>query len=402
MKVSAMNVSAVKASALGKSSRRWAIIAGLLLVGAVGLVQWRLWQVRAAAIRAEQAEVATPEITTVTALGRLEPVSELVRITAPTATQESRIGELRVAEGEAVSAGQVIAVLDNRDRLQAALQRAEQQVEVARAQLAQVRAGAKSGEIQAQQAEISRLEAERLGNIETQKATIARIQAEVNNARDDFQRYESLYQRGGISASERDSYRLTLTTSEQQLAEARATLSRIETTSAQQISQARATLDRIAEVRPVDVDIAEAEVRSAMVSVTEAQADLDQAYVKSPIDGRVIDIHTQAGETVDSDGVATVGQTQQMMAVVEIYQDDISKIKPGQSAVMTSTAIGDTLTGTVERIGLQIGQQQVVNEDPTANIDAKVVEVFVQLDDASSDRVAGLTNLQVTAKITFR
>ncbi|MEO1634374.1 MAG: HlyD family efflux transporter periplasmic adaptor subunit, partial [Cyanobacteria bacterium J06631_9] len=185
-------------------------------------------------------------------------------------------------------------------------------------------------------------------------------------------------------------------------AEARATLSRIETTSAQQISQARATLDRIAEVRPVDVDIAEAEVRSAMVSVTEAQADLDQAYVKSPIDGRVIDIHTQAGETVDSDGVATVGQTQQMMAVVEIYQDDISKIKPGQSAVMTSTAIGDTLTGTVERIGLQIGQQQVVNEDPTANIDAKVVEVFVQLDEASSDRVVGLTNLQVTAKITFR
>ncbi|MEO1685584.1 MAG: biotin/lipoyl-binding protein [Cyanobacteria bacterium J06631_12] len=184
-----MNVSAVKASALGKSSRRWAIIAGLLLVGAVGLVQWRLWQVRAAAIRAEQAEVATPEITTVTALGRLEPVSELVRITAPTATQESRIGELRVAEGEAVSAGQVIAVLDNRDRLQAALQRAEQQVEVARAQLAQVRAGAKSGEIQAQQAEISRLEAERLGNIETQKATIARIQAEVNNARDDFLRF---------------------------------------------------------------------------------------------------------------------------------------------------------------------------------------------------------------------
>ncbi|MEL6603699.1 MAG: ABC exporter membrane fusion protein [Cyanobacteria bacterium J06614_10] len=400
--VNAANINAVKVPALGRSSRRWAVVIGVLLLGAVGLVQWRLWQARVAEIRAEQTEAIAPEITTVTALGRLEPTGELVRITAPTSVQESRIGELQVAEGEAVSAGEVIAVLDNRDLLQVALQRAEQQVEVARAQLAQVQAGAQSGEIQAQQAEISRLQAERLGNIETQRATIARIQAEVNNARDDFARYESLYQRGGISASERDSYRLTLTTAEQQLAEAKATLSRIETTSNQQISQARATLDRIAEVRPVDVEIAEAEVRSAMIAVTEAQANLDQAYVKSPINGRVIDIHTKEGETVGSDGIATVGQTQQMMAVVEVYQDDIHKIEVGQSVVMTSTAIDDTLRGTVERIGLQIGQQQVVNEDPSANIDAKVVEVFVRLNEASSDRVAGLTNLQVTAKISFQ
>lgn len=400
--VNAANINAVKVPALGRSSRRWAVVIGVLLLGAVGLVQWRLWQARVAEIRAEQTEAIAPEITTVTALGRLEPTGELVRITAPTSVQESRIGELQVAEGEAVSAGEVIAVLDNRDLLQVALQRAEQQVEVARAQLAQVQAGAQSGEIQAQQAEISRLQAERLGNIETQRATIARIQAEVNNARDDFARYESLYQRGGISASERDSYRLTLTTAEQQLAEAKATLSRIETTSNQQISQARATLDRIAEVRPVDVEIAEAEVRSAMIAVTEAQANLDQAYVKSPINGRVIDIHTKEGETVGSDGIATVGQTQQMTAVVEVYQDDIHKIEVGQSVVMTSTAIDDTLRGTVERIGLQIGQQQVVNEDPSANIDAKVVEVFVRLNEASSDRVAGLTNLQVTAKISFQ
>ncbi|MEL6854893.1 MAG: ABC exporter membrane fusion protein [Cyanobacteria bacterium J06607_13] len=400
--VNAANINAVKVPTLGRSSRRWAVVIGVLLLGAVGLVQWRLWQARVAEIRAEQTEAIAPEITTVTALGRLEPTGELVRITAPTSVQESRIGELQVAEGEAVSAGEVIAVLDNRDLLQVALQRAEQQVEVARAQLAQVQAGAQSGEIQAQQAEISRLQAERLGNIETQRATIARIQAEVNNARDDFARYESLYQRGGISASERDSYRLTLTTTEQQLAEAKATLSRIETTSNQQISQARATLDRIAEVRPVDVEIAEAEVRSAMIAVTEAQANLDQAYVKSPINGRVIDIHTKEGETVGSDGIATVGQTQQMMAVVEVYQDDIHKIEVGQPVVMTSTAIDDTLRGTVERIGLQIGQQQVVNEDPSANIDAKVMEVFVRLNEASSDRVAGLTNLQVTAKISFQ
>ena len=57
------------------------------------------------------------------------------------------------------------------------------------------------------------------------------------------------------------------------------------------------------------------------------------------------------------------------------------------------------LTGTVEQIGLEIERQEVVNTDPTANIDAKVVEVKVKLDEASSKQVAGLTNLLVNVQI---
>lgn len=47
----------------------------------------------------------------------------------------------------------------------------------------------------------------------------------------------------------------------------------------------------------------------------------------------------------------------------------------------------------------KIERQQVVNTDPTANIDAKVVEVKVKLDKESSQRVAGLTNLLVNVQI---
>ena len=41
----------------------------------------------------------------------------------------------------------------------------------------------------------------------------------------------------------------------------------------------------------------------------------------------------------------------------------------------------------------------MVNTDPTANIDARVIEVEVKLDRESSRRVAGLTNLQVKARV---
>jgi len=381
--------------------RQSGLILGLVLLGASGLVGWRLWQNRTAQIEAAQAELNSrvPVVTTVTALARLEPAGELVNVTAPTSTQESRIDELLVAVGDRVTADQVIAVLDNRDRLQATLQKAARQVDIAQANLTQVEAGAKSGEIQAQLAEISRLEAEQLGNVETQRAAIARIEAEVNNARADFARYDSLYQQGGISESDRDARRLTLTTTEQRLAEARATLSRIQSTSQQQISQAQSTLDRIEEVRPVDVASAQAEVGSAIAAVTEAQANLAQAYVKAPNAGQVIEIHTRPGETVGNEGVVTIGQTQQMMAVAEVYQDDIAKVQPGQPVSLTSTAILESLEGTVESIGLDVGQQQVVSDDPSINIDAKVIDVYIRLSSASTERVSGLTNLQVTAII---
>ncbi|MEO1125397.1 MAG: ABC exporter membrane fusion protein [Cyanobacteria bacterium J06639_16] len=381
-----------------KSPPRWLVLLGVVILGVAGFTIWRGWQ--SAQVRDAQTEVSTaPIIPTVTALGRLEPEGETINLTAPTSTQESRIDQLLVKEGDRVEAGQTIAILDNRDRLQASLQQAKEQVQIARTQLAQVEAGAQSGEIQAQRAEIARLEADQVGNLSTQQATVARLEAEVQNARIEYQRNESLYQRGAISASERDAKQLTYTTAQRQLQEAEAALNRIQTTSREQIAQARATLDQIEEVRPVDVAAAEAEVQSAIAAVAEAQADLDQAYVRSPSAGQIIEIHTQPGETIADEGVATLGQTQQMIAIAEVYQNDISEVQPGQAAEITTPVISGVLQGTVERIGLQVGQQQVVDEDPAANIDAKVIEVHIRLDEASSQKAAGLTNLQVTATI---
>ncbi|MEM9161636.1 MAG: ABC exporter membrane fusion protein [Cyanobacteria bacterium P01_F01_bin.4] len=389
-----------KQSPLAKSPRRWLVLAGMAILGLGGFTVWEVWQLRVAQVQDAQSEAElVAEISTVTALGRLEPAGELINLTAPTSTQENRIDQLLVEEGDRVEAGQVIAILDNRDRLQAALQRAEEQVKIAQTQLAQVEAGAKSGEIQAQIAEVARLDADRVGNLNTQLATVARLEAEVQNAQTEYQRYESLYQQGAVSASERDARQLTYATAQRQVQEAQAALARIQTTSREQISQARATLDQVEEVRPVDVAVAEAEVQSAIAAVAEAKADLDQAYVQSPRPGQIIEIHTQPGETIDSDGVATLGQTQQMMAIAEVYQNDIAEVQVGQTATITSPAIPDELQGSVERIGLQVGQQQVVDDDPAANIDARVVEVHVRLDPAASEKVIGLTNLQVTVKI---
>jgi len=383
-----------------KRPPRWLLI---LSAGAVGVALLTAWGVgRFSLTRTQDAPLEsslTTEILTVTALGRLEPKGEILHLTAPTSTQESRIEQLLVQEGDRVQPGQLIAILDNHNRLQVELLQAEEQVRVAQAQLAQVQAGAKTGEIQAQRAEIARLEAEQVGRVNAQRATVARFEAEVQNAEVEYARYESLFQAGAVAASQRDAKRLTYTTAQQQLQAAQEELVRLQTTGQEQIRQAEATLSRVAEVRGVDVAVAEAQVQSAIATVTAARANLEQALVRSPREGQILRIHTHPGETIADQGIVTLGQTQQMMVIAEVYQNDIAAIQIGQPATITSPALPNPLQGTVERIGLQVGQQQVVDEDPAANLDNRVVEVHIRLNALSSEQVAGLTNLQVTARI---
>ncbi|NJK40827.1 MAG: ABC exporter membrane fusion protein [Acaryochloridaceae cyanobacterium SU_2_1] len=338
-------------------------------------------------------------IQTVTALGRLEPQGEIVKLSAPSSVEGSRIAKLLVKEGETVAAGQVIAILDSRDRLQADLLIAQEQVRVAEAELSRIQAGAKQGEITAQRAEISRLDAQRQGEMTTQAATIARHRAAVENAQIEFNRYQSLYQQGAISASERDQKQLVLQTATRSLQEAQAVAHRLQAVQPPELDAAQARLDQIAEVRPVDLQVAQANINQARAGVKQAQAKLDQAYVKSPQAGVILDIHTHPGEVMSTEGLVELGQTQQMYAVAEVYQSDVHKIQVGQSVKVSSDSLPQALRGSVDRISGKVRQQTIINTDPSENIDARVVEVYVKLDGSSSKQAAQFTNLQVNVVV---
>ncbi|MBD2578067.1 ABC exporter membrane fusion protein [Oscillatoria sp. FACHB-1406] len=387
-----------KDASIKGTSRRWVAIAAILLLGVGGAIAYN-WR-RVAFVKPETpAPVAAPVIHTVTALGRLSPRGETVKLSAPSSTQGNRVDRLLVEEGDRVEVGQLIAVLYSRDRLQAVLAEAQQEVSLAQAKLAAIQAGAKSGEIEAQRAEVARLEADRQGSIEAQAAAVQRLQLQLQNAQTEYDRYQTLYQAGAISASQRDNKQLTRDTAQQSLQEAQATLERLRTTRPQELNKARATLAGVAEVRSVDVEVARAEVNRAIANFNEAKASLAETEVRSPIEGEILDIHTRAGETISSDGIVEIGHTEQMQAIAEVYQSDVAKIHSGQRARVTSDVFPEALTGTVERVGSQVRRQTVVNTDPSANIDSRIIEVRVNLDAASSQKAAKFTNLQVQIAI---
>jgi HlyD family secretion protein len=379
---------------------RWASLSVTLCVVAMAGTGYSFWRLRSTTAEETPTAVVKPsQIRTVTALGRLEPQGEVIKLSAPTGSSGDRIEQLLVQAGDRVTAGQVIAILDSRDRLQAAYEQAQEAVRVAQARLALTQAGAKQGEITAQRAEIARLEAQRQGDIDAQTATVARFSAELQNAESELNRYQALAQQGAISASTLDSKRLAFATARRSLQEAKAVLARIQSTSPAQLSQARATLQRITEVRPVEVAVDQAEVERAIAAVKQASADLNQAYVRSPIAGEILEIHTRAGEAITSNGIAEIGNTQQMYAIAQVYQSDIQRVKPGQQVRVSSDAIAGDLWGKVKRIDSQVKRQTLVNTDPSTNVDGRVVEVHVALDAVSSRRAAKFTNLQVTVEI---
>ena len=394
------NVTLQKGSSPQARKSRWMTLLATIALCVGGTTAGLLWRFHSmSSTQPQPVTVSDSAVRTVTALGRLEPKGEVIQLSAPASSQASRVEQLLVKEGASVKAGQTIAILDSRDRLQAAVDEAEEQVRVALAKLAQIQAGAKRGEIAAQQAAIARIEAQHQGDIDAQTATVARLQAQVQNAAVENQRYETLFQEGTISASQRDSKRLTLATAQKNLQEAQAVLRRTQTTSSPELSEAKATLARIAEVPNTDVQAAEAEVSRARAAVNQAKANLEQAFVKSPQNGSVLDINTRAGELIGNSGIVEIGQTDQMYTVAEVYQSDISRVRSRQRVRVTSDSLPSELQGTVEWIGAQVQRQNIVNTDQSENIDARVVEVYVRLDDASSQKAAKFTNLQVKAVI---
>jgi HlyD family secretion protein len=187
-----------------------------------------------------------------------------------------------------------------------------------------------------------------LDNYDLRKANVTRLRAWLEHARSEYDRSDRLYRNRVVSESERDTWRM-------------------------QVQMGEADLQR-------------------------AEAELELAAVRAPMGGQVLKIHTRAGERVGPEGIAEVGQTDQMYAIAEVYETDVGRVKVGQRATVTSPAFAEPLTGTVDRVGLQVAKMDVLNVDPVAKTDSRIVEVEIRLDD--SPKAAALTNLQVEVSIT--
>lgn len=351
---------------LSRPPVRWGLGLGLALVAGFGLGQLGRRPAAPELAPSVRAAAPKPQPQLVGALGRLEPGGEVVKLAMP---QEGfapgLLSEVRVREGQRVRAGEVLALLDNRDDLQAQLDAARSAVAIAQAQLRLVEAGPKRGEVAAQQQQIRKL---------TSELAIATTE---------YRRNQALFGQGAVSATQLDSKRLEVERLRGEL------------------EVARATLNKVEEIRPEDLQLARAQLAQAQAQERKAAAALLNSEIRAPFAGQVLKIHTRPGETQSKDGVLELARTQDMEVVAEVYETDVGRIRVGQPVTVTAENGGfsGTLQGRVSRIGGKIGKKDVLSTDPTADVDARVVEVHIELAPRDRQRVANLTNLQVMVRI---
>jgi HlyD family secretion protein len=293
--------------------------------------------------------------TGVAGLGRIEAGDGVLRVAVRALTGTPIVERLLVKKGDTVRAGQVLAELDNRDELQLAVQHAASRTEVARRRLEQVRAGAKPSEVSAHAANIEALE------------------IDLANARTELERYTSLGT--NVTATDLDRMKLRVGSATRAL------------------EAARLRRAGLSEVRPVDVEVAQAELEEAIRSEARARLDVETSVVEAPIDGRVIEIHAWRGELVGPEGLLELAPAEPMYAVAEVAESDIARVRVGQRATVTADALKAPLQGIVERVSQKVLQNQVMPVDPANFSDSRVIEVWIRLDDGRA--AADLIHLRV-------
>ena len=240
-----------------------------------------------------------------------------------------RIVELKIAEGDRVKQGDVIARLDTRD-VELALQRAQAERAQADAQLRLLQAGARGEDVRQAEAQVSAAAAE-----------VAAAQADLAAAQTDLQRFERLLQSNSGSQKQRDD-----AATRREMANDRVTAARARERAAREgASKLRAGSRR------EEIEAARARVQAVDAQIATLEKSKDDAVVTAPIDGIVTERLLDPGEIV-APRVPIAVLTDLDHAWAEVFVDEpmIPRIRLGQSATVFTDAGGPGLPGKVSYV----------------------------------------------------
>ena len=129
------------------------------------------------------------------------------------------------------------------------------------------------------------------------------------------------------------------------------------------------------------------------------EIDLINSELISPIDGFILSIKTREGERATNEGILEVGASQNMEALIEVYESDINRVFKNQDVEIVSENGGfkEKIFGKVARISPQVKQRKVLSTDPTGDADARIIEVLVKLDSKSVELVKNFAGMKVIA-----
>jgi len=243
--------------------------------------------------------------------GTIETTTVVVSFKVP-----GRLKERLVDEGQQVSAGQIVARLEDDELKDERMLRAADQ-QAAQATLADLKAGSRQEEIAAT------------------AATLARLKAESERAAQDAVRAEALFKKEVIPRKELDAARAARDAAAAAVREAE-----------QRLQLAKAG------PRPDAVRAAQARLEGAAASRSLADTRLSQAVLAAPLAGTVLAKHAEPGELLAAGSpVITVARLDEVWVRAFLPETQLGKVRLGQVATVTSDSWkGRTYQGRVSFI----------------------------------------------------
>jgi len=318
-----------------------------------------------------------------------------------------RLAEIFVRDNqpELVNAGDLLARLGSYPLRKAQYDLAVSQRDEARKQLAAIR---DSGASELAQAKVRRqivVEVEPL-DIKSQKDKVAFLEKSLANARANLNRLKSL-EKGTVPEQQLEQHQLLVSQGETELNAARSLVDKLERghdlnvkAADEQIKVAEATVKSTQQKIPLE---------SLQRTVAAAAEPLTHSEIRAPAPPpqmAVLDVIGRPGELTSGQPVFKLGDTRQMYAIAEVYETDLHRIRPGQSARISTKALEPVLqkalqqgylTGVVESVGRMVSRNELFAVNPAAEADRRVVEVTIRLE--HSELVAGFVKMDVLATI---
>jgi HlyD family secretion protein len=329
---------------------------------------------------------------TITANGTVQP-EQSVNVSPK---NSGILKRLLVKEGERVSAGQIVAEMDD-SNFQGQLIQAQAQLAAAQANLDRLLTGNRPQEIAQVEAQLAAAQANldklvagnRVQDIAQAQAQLTAAQADLQQAAINLQQSQQLAAAGATSQRDLDTSRTTYNTAKAKVDQMAQALSLQQTgTRPEDIAQARAQVEQLKQslslqktgARSEEIAAARAQVMNAQGFLTTIQTQVDDTVIRAPFDGVVTRKFADPGAFVTpttSSSAVTSATSSSILAiasrnqiVAKVAETSIPQIKVGLKVTVEADAYpGKSFDGKVTQVATQSTvDQNVTNFEVKSSI----------------------------------
>ena len=374
-------------SAINRKSKSNSVIVAGLIALILALISFTAYRIvkgsgKEIDLNALTVEVQEEDLNVeIAASGRVEPIKS-VNVSPK---EPARLVKLLVEQGDRVTAGQTLAIMENAELTN--------QVEQTKAELKQNRAGfaeskAKiNAEIGQARARLSQAEA-RLNqvqnripkDIEQTQAQINAAESRLNLVQERLKRNQYLLEQGAITQDAFDEINNDYQNALSSINELRQRLEQLKATGGSEVEQieaeireARINLEQKQATAPDEIASLEASLEQAEASLARSQIQYNDSIVKAPFDGIVTQRYavegsfvapsTSGSSTASASATSILALAQGLEVIAKVAELDIGQLQPGQKVKIVADAYQDReFLGEIKRIA----PEAVVEENVTS------------------------------------